>query len=448
MELGKKCSSEEHKEIEAIIFCPECQIYMCKRCENIHNTLFKNHHAYNIEKNINEEIYTGFCHEKTHHIELKYFCKDHNKLCCAACIAKINKIGDGQHNNCEVCLIQEIKEEKKNKLKNNGETLQNLNNKLEDSIAQFKNLFDKIDKDKDDLKLTVQKIFTRIRTAINYREDELLNEIDKIFQKNFFDENLLKEGEILPNKIKSSMNRIKSMKDEWDDINLGNYINNCIIIENDIEKINNINQQINKCIVNDTSKILFFPNENNINNILDKIKAFGKISSINPNGFQLRECPKGVGDIRKYVLSGEQKNIITKTGPGGDFAGTITQNELDTNIDIHKWKIKILHTKGKEINLGLATDEFNQSSPHWNKGYFLYCKNSTLYSMTYSGKNKKIDKVQKAVSLEMNMKSRILKFIINGNDQIDAYTDIPIDKPLYPAVILYDKDDSVEIIKL
>ena len=45
----------------------------------------------------------------------------------------------------------------------------------------------------------------------------------------------------------------------------------------------------------------------------------------------------------------------------------------------------------------------------------------------------------------MNMKKRTLKFIINNEDKGDSYTNIPIDKPLFPAVLLYDKDDSIEI---
>ena len=43
------------------------------------------------------------------------------------------------------------------------------------------------------------------------------------------------------------------------------------------------------------------------------------------------------------------------------------------------------------------------------------------------------------------MKKRTLKFIINNEDKGDSYTNIPIDKPLYPTVLLYRKDDSVEI---
>ena len=101
--------------------------------------------------------------------------------------------------------------------------------------------------------------------------------------------------------------------------------------------------------------------------------------------------------MSQCIVSGEHKNIITKTRKGGDFAGTICQNPLDIKIEIHRWKIKILKTKGKEINIGIASNDFNQNSPHWNKGYFFYCKNSTLYSMTFSGKNKNIKKVEDEV---------------------------------------------------
>ena len=47
------------------------------------------------------------------------FCKNHNTLCCAACISKIQSKGNGKHKNCDVCNIEEIKDEKKNTLKNN-----------------------------------------------------------------------------------------------------------------------------------------------------------------------------------------------------------------------------------------------------------------------------------------------------------------------------------------
>ena len=47
----------------------------------------------------------------------------------------------------------------------------------------------------------------------------------------------------------------------------------------------------------------------------------------------------------------------------------------------------------------------------------------------------------------MNMKKGTLKFIINNEDKGDSYTNIPLDKPLAPAIILCNTNDSVEIIE-
>ena len=44
------------------------------------------------------------------------------------------------------------------------------------------------------------------------------------------------------------------------------------------------------------------------------------------------------------------------------------------------------------------------------------------------------------------MKRRTLKFIIDNEDKGESYSDIPIDKPIFPAVLLSNKDDSVEIV--
>ena len=42
-----KCFITEHSNVEAIVFCQECKIYMCNNCEKNHLELFKNlHHIY------------------------------------------------------------------------------------------------------------------------------------------------------------------------------------------------------------------------------------------------------------------------------------------------------------------------------------------------------------------------------------------------------------------
>ena len=114
----KKCSFKDHKETNAIFYCIQCKVYMCNKCENFHSKLLENHQTFKIEKDI-EDVFLGICKEGNHQIKLEYFCKSHNQLCCAACIAKIKKNENGKHKDCDVCLIEDIKDEKKNKIKDN-----------------------------------------------------------------------------------------------------------------------------------------------------------------------------------------------------------------------------------------------------------------------------------------------------------------------------------------
>ena len=114
MEVQKnKCSFEEHADTNANTFCKKCEIYMCNKCENYHSKLFKNHKNFLLNNN-EEDIYNEFCEEENHnYLKLKYFCKSHNKLCCGLCLTKMKGKGNGQHSECDVCFIEDIKDEKK-----------------------------------------------------------------------------------------------------------------------------------------------------------------------------------------------------------------------------------------------------------------------------------------------------------------------------------------------
>ena len=104
--------------------------------------------------------------------KLKFFWKNHNKLCCAACITKIKGKEFGQHTDCDICIIEDIEVEKKNKLKENIKNLEDLSNNIEDLINQLKIIFDKVNQNKEDLKIKIQKIFTQIKSKLNEREDK------------------------------------------------------------------------------------------------------------------------------------------------------------------------------------------------------------------------------------------------------------------------------------
>ena len=107
---NKKCSFKGHHNIEAVTVCQECKIYMCNNCDNYHSNLLQNLHTFNIKENL-KEIFTGLCKEEDHSLNLIFFCKTHNELCCPLCLlTKIKNKNYGQHSNCDVCNIEDIKE--------------------------------------------------------------------------------------------------------------------------------------------------------------------------------------------------------------------------------------------------------------------------------------------------------------------------------------------------
>ena len=169
----KNCSNLNHKENNAKNYCHECKIYMCNKCIKNHSELFQDHHTTQLDEDITK-IFTGFCKEKNHFDILKFFCKNHNQLCCTACITKIKGKEYGQHTDCDICIIEDIKNEKKALLKENIKNLDNLSNNIQELINNLKILFEEINKNKEDSKNKIIKIFTKIRSELNDREEELL----------------------------------------------------------------------------------------------------------------------------------------------------------------------------------------------------------------------------------------------------------------------------------
>jgi hypothetical protein len=88
---NKKCSLKEHSEVDAIIFCLNCKLNLCKECEVFHSNFCKDHQIYNIDAKDNE-IFNEFCKEYDHFIKLEYFCRTHNILNIQIVIYAILKI--------------------------------------------------------------------------------------------------------------------------------------------------------------------------------------------------------------------------------------------------------------------------------------------------------------------------------------------------------------------
>ena len=138
-----------------------------------------------------KKIFTGLFKINNHSSKLVYFCKDQNQLCCSSCITKIKGEGNVQHTDCNLCFIKDIKDEKKSKLNENIKKLEGISKIIDKSINELINIFEKINKSKEDIKINIQKIFTTIRNKINQREDELLLDVDKIYDETFFSEDII-----------------------------------------------------------------------------------------------------------------------------------------------------------------------------------------------------------------------------------------------------------------
>ena len=254
---------------------------MCNKCEVLHSKLFEDHQNYITDKNL-EDIINEFCEEENHsNNKLNYFCKTHNKLCCAACIAKIKGKGAGQHVDCDVCYIDDIKEEKKKGIKENIKLLEELSLKFKEIFNDINKIFEEINANKEKLKLEIQKIFTNIRNVLNNREDELLLNVDKEYDNLSFKGNIIKDIEKLPDKIKLSVDKCKNINEL--DTNIYKLIKECTEVENNIKIINNINSNINNIYNSKNMIIKFIPEEKEMNEFTENIKNFGQIVSIDKN---------------------------------------------------------------------------------------------------------------------------------------------------------------------
>ena len=345
--IMKNCSSKDHENINAAIYCQKCNIYICKKCEIFHSYLFKNHHLYKIDNNINE-IFTGFCQKENHKEELEFYCKTHNELCCVSCLCVLKGKGKGQHSSCDICDIEDIKEKKKIELNNNIKYLEDLSKKLEESINNLKIVYEKINEKKEKLKKKIMKIFTKLRNALNEREDRYLSDIENIFGQLFFKEDLFKTAEKLPKKVKMSLEKGKKINDvlEKSENKINLMINDCIIIEQNIKDINSLNENIKKFHNSDKNIHIAYEEKNydeELNNLCEIIKYFGEDDKLNnvfikqkameQEKLNLNKKIKELSQINDYFMSKATFNIFSR----GNQVYCLDQVTPSGNQSPHLW---------------------------------------------------------------------------------------------------------------
>ena len=273
MEENKpKCSSKKHQNINAIIFCKNCNCHFCERCEIFHSEIHNEHEIQSIKKG-EKDIFTGLCPEK-YHDKLEYFCRTHNQLCCANCIIKIKDDKNGQHSECETCSLNEIRPEKENQFNKDFNTLEKISNSLDAIINRFDSSKQKIVERKEALKKEIKTSFDKLRAKLNERENELYKEVEGAFNKTYFGDDIIKKSEEFPEDVKNCLesgNSIKERKNKNGELTFE--IHYFMEFENKINKLVEKNKKLDKFSSNQT-KIFFKKEEKNLNN---EIKKFGNL---------------------------------------------------------------------------------------------------------------------------------------------------------------------------
>ena len=262
---------------------------------------------------------------------------------------------------------------------------------MKTSIDKLNIILEKISKNKEEIKLNIQKIFTKIRNELNNREGELLLEVDKKYENINFNENILKESQKLPNKIKISLEKGERLCKEMDNnLNLNSLVYDCVNIENEIKNINLINENIKKfSSINTEYKF----NSGNQEDIFESIKNFGYISEENDNVINSInildfnpdkiECIKKISEHcgyggnsyvyngicffiskqKKYILSyiesiSNNKSII--------FYDININNEIKRFNNAHEKGIHTIRYYGHNVYDIILTTSYNDDIKLWN----------------------------------------------------------------------------------
>ena len=435
MEKRMKCSSKEHQEIEAQFYCQKCNIYMCNKCEKFHSNIFLEHIKFPLDKD-NSDIFTGFCKEKDHQNKLLFFCKSHNKLCCSSCLCKIKKKGYGQHKDCDVCEIEDIKEDKKNKYEENIKYLENLSLNIQESINNLKLIYEKIEENKEQFISQVQKIFTKLRSALNEREDELMLIINEKYKKIYLGDEIIKENEKLPNQIKTILENSKNNENKWnnnDKLNVD--INECLEIEEKIDRIKKINSALKPNNIG--LNLAFIPDKFKINEFIQTIKNFGgiiqsKCCSICSSSDDLRKC------LCKKIFClkclNNKKNIECLTSC---YLFNNNLNNIDKIYNISKFplpknfEIKLYFPNVDSIRSGITFDKSiincnsDSNSPKYDI-YYIYEKLDNFYTLKDQWNNhfnKFNRKLQSGDFMTINMKDGKMIYKIN-DAQLDVVVNV------------------------
>ena len=203
-----------------------------------------------------------------------------------------------------------------------------------------------------------------------------------------------------------------------------------------------MNQKIKK-YNSQNIKVKFYERYELINNY--NLEKYGYIARETYNFYQFRQCPLDLEENKKYVVCNKFQNIVTKIG-NKSRVGILTEKHLEKRI--HCWKFRILKTWQYNILLGVANRDFDNKSPISCGSFICLCYGKLFSGSPNDFKEEELkENSNNFISDEiiLIMKRNSLSIYTNSK-MFELYSNIPLEKSLYPAIILKDKNDSLEIL--
>lgn len=149
-----------------------------------------------------------------------------------------------------------------------------------------------------------------------------------------------------------------------------------------------------------------------------------------------------------YYVGPESGRVATVTG-NGFYTTILGETCLEPNA-ANNWSVRLINTLGSDVYVGVAPATISTAEKHneYKTGWYMYCNSGKMYSC-----GKKLPygevvvvKTGGTVSVHVDTQKGEVSFSIDGKRHGAGLTGLPLNTPLVPVVLAYNKGDSVEIL--
>ena len=228
------CVKHEHKaevsaacsrcQDPAVNHCATCEIFMCKKCSDSHDTwpANKSHKVISAQKLGNSESHEGNTRRKIHCTKhedkvLEIYCETCKELCCIHCLLSVhtkqnhscvavNEIAQKQKETLQssCATLDEKLSEGKEALNNICEVMKSLEKNAKTAkdqiIEQKKNILkvvaEELDEKAEKMNQEVDEVYGELHSELSKQHDEIKDYLDKVQASVSLPRNLLKRGSI------------------------------------------------------------------------------------------------------------------------------------------------------------------------------------------------------------------------------------------------------------